>query len=76
MLLNHVPFPIDKNTAPDLDRLRDFLDTAPKASKLALFRDIQLNYILWDDEPLCSVVTEEMIKMGLADEAARIWKSG
>lgn len=73
---NHVPFPIDKNTAPDLDGLRDFLDTAPKASKLALFRDIQLNYILWDDEPLCSVVTEEMIKMGLADEAARIWKSG
>ncbi|GIP33504.1 hypothetical protein [Paenibacillus sp. J2TS4] len=72
----HVPFPVDKNLAPDLDRLRDFLDTAPKASKLALFRDIQLNYILRDDEPLCSIVTEEMIKMGLADEAARIAEMG
>lgn len=69
----HEPFPVDKDTDPDLARLRDFLEIAPKVSKLALFRDVQQNYILRDYEQLCSMVTEEMNRMGLADEAARIW---
>lgn len=68
----HIPFPISKDTDPDLESLREYLSCKPVASRLALFRDIQLNYVLQDNQELHKVVFDAMISMELFDEANRL----
>lgn len=68
----HIAFLVEKYTDPDLDSLREYLHSAPTASKHALFRDIQLNYILQEQIELRNAVIEEMCNLGLADEVKRL----
>ncbi|MDL4840245.1 hypothetical protein [Aquibacillus rhizosphaerae] len=68
----HKTFPTEKDTDPDLKLLREYLRSTPVASRLALFRDIQLNYVLQDNKDLCKIVLEAMINMELFDEANRL----
>lgn len=68
----HIPFPISKDTAPNLELLQEYLYSAPVASRLALFRDIQFNYVLQDNQELQKIVIDAMINMGLIDEANRL----
>ncbi|MGG0669377.1 hypothetical protein ABE073_12675 [Lederbergia citrisecunda] len=69
---NHILFPIHKHIDPDLKLLQEYLFFSPVASRLALFRDIQLNYTLQDNQELYRIVADAMDSMGLVDEAARI----
>ncbi|WP_409274604.1 hypothetical protein V1499_06020 [Neobacillus sp. SCS-31] len=68
----HIPFPIQKDIDPDLELLKDYLYSAPVPSRLALFRDIQLNYVLEDNPELFKLVIDSMINIGLIDEANRL----
>ncbi|WP_054710534.1 hypothetical protein [Bacillus sp. JCM 19041] len=68
----HIAFPVHKDTDPDLKLLQDYLSFAPVASRLALFRDIQLNYVLDKGQELYKIVIDAMIKMELIDEATRL----
>ncbi len=56
----------------NLELLKKYLYSAPVASRLALFRDIQLNYVLHDHLELHEIVVKAMINMGLTDEARRL----
>lgn len=68
----HIPFPIQKRAEPDLKLLKEYLNSAPVASRLALIRDIQLYYVLEEQQELRDIVLESMNKMGLSDEARRL----
>lgn len=68
----HVLFPIHKDIDPDLILLQEYLYTSPVASRLALFRDIQLNYTLQDNQELYKIVADAMVSMELIDEATRL----
>lgn len=68
----HVLFPIHKDIDPDLILLQEYLYTSPVASRLALFRDIQLNYTLQDNQELYKIVAAAMVSMELIDEAIRL----
>ncbi|RFU70402.1 hypothetical protein D0469_07375 [Peribacillus saganii] len=68
----YIPFPIQKHAEPDLKLFKEYLYSAPVASRLALFREIQLNYVLQDHQELHGIVIEAMINMDLADEAKRL----
>jgi len=68
----HILFPIQEHTDPDLELLQEYLYSTPVASRLALFRDIQLNYVLQDHQELYEIVIEAMINMELTDEAKRL----
>ncbi len=65
-------FQIQPHTEPNLELLKKYLYSAPVASRLALFRDIQLNYVLHDHLELHEIVVKAMINMGLTDEARRL----
>lgn len=74
-LLNHekhIPFPIHKDKEPDLNLLQEYLYSAPVASRLALFRDIQLYYVLENNQDLFKIVKEAMLGMELIDEVNRL----
>jgi hypothetical protein len=68
----HIPFPIQKEIDPDLELMQEYLYSTPVASRLALFRDIQLNYVLQDNQELYNIVINAMINMELIDEANRL----
>lgn len=68
----HVQFPIHKEVDPDLQLLREYLETATIASSVALFRDIQLHFIIKDNPNLFKVITATMINMELFDETNRL----
>jgi hypothetical protein len=68
----HIPFIVEKRKDPDPEQLQAYLASAPAASKLALFRDLQMNCILPNMQKLCGIVVRAMNEMGLSDEAARI----
>lgn len=68
----HTLFAIQEHTDPDLELLQGYLYSTPVASRLALFRDIQLNFVLQDHQELYEIVIEAMIKMELIDEAKRL----
>ncbi|MDN4494477.1 hypothetical protein [Ureibacillus aquaedulcis] len=55
-----------------MELLQGYLCSAPIASRLALFRDIQLNYVLQDNQELYKIVINAMINLGLIDEANRL----
>lgn len=66
---DHVPYPIPDT---NLDLLDEYLKTAPVASRLALFRDIQNQYIMEDSPHIREAVIKTMIDMDLIDEAKRL----
>lgn len=68
----HVPFPVSKDRPPDPEALKAYLNSAPLASRLALIRDIQMNFVLEIEHALRAAVLEAMDSMGLTDEAARL----
>lgn len=65
-------FQIQKHIEPNLELLKNYLYSAPDASKLALFRDIQFNFVLQEHLQLHEMVVEAMNNMGLTDEAERL----
>ena len=70
----HIPFPIHKDITLDLDLLKEYLFSAPFPSRLAVFRDIQLHYVLQDERELRKIVIDAMINMELFDEETRLSK--
>jgi hypothetical protein len=71
----HVLFPVHKDEPLNLEKLKAYLRTATYSSKLALFRDVQMNFVLSDEKELRDLIVAEMRKMGLHDEADRILHS-
>ena len=70
----HIPFPIHRDIHLDLKLLKEYLYSAPVPSRLAVFRDIQVHYVLQDEPSLRKIVTDAMIHMELYDEANRLTK--
>lgn len=68
----HVPFPLHKDREMDLEAVAAYISRAAIPSRYALFRDIQLHYILADEPQLKSLVLESMLAIGLIDEAKRL----
>ena len=68
----HMPFEIHKDIDLDLAALNAYFSTAPKPSQYAIYRDIQLHYVLSDEPQLEKIVLESMLNIGLIDEAKRL----
>lgn len=68
----HIPFPMQTDIEPELELLQEYLYSTPVASRLALFRDLQLSYVLHDNQGLLKMVTDAMINLELIDEANRL----
>ncbi|MCM3164294.1 hypothetical protein [Metabacillus litoralis] len=68
----HIPFPMETDIEPGLELLQEYLNSTPVASRLVLFRDIQLNSVLLDNQELLQVVIDAMINLKLMDEANRL----
>lgn len=68
----HISFPISNDTDPDLKLLKEYLYSAPIASRLAVIRDIQLNCILPYNEKINQLVINALKDMGFTDEAKRL----
>lgn len=68
----HESFKIHQDTKLDLTALKAYFNTAAIPSQCALYRDIQLHYVLSDEPSLRKIVLESMLKIGLIDEANRI----
>lgn len=68
----HIPFEIHPDNELDLAALKAYFSTASIPSQYALFRDIQLHYVLPDEPLLTKIVLEAMLNTGLIDEASRI----
>lgn len=71
----HILIPIHRDIDPDLILLQEYLYSSPVASRLALFRDIQLNYTLQDNQELYKIVAAAMVGMELIDEATRLFET-
>ncbi|MCZ8520357.1 MULTISPECIES: hypothetical protein [Paenibacillus] len=71
----HEAFPVNKDDGIDLEKLRAYLAGASRADKLALFRDIQMNFILPQEKELRTLILAELRSLGLNEEAARIDES-
>lgn len=68
----HIPFEINQDIDLDLAALKAYFSTASIRSHYAIFRDIQLHYVLSDEPLLRKIVLESMINIGLTDEANRL----
>jgi len=68
----HIPFQIHKDIELDLVNLKAYFSTASIPSHYAIFRDIQLHYVLSDEPLLKKLVLESMLNIGLIDEANRL----
>ncbi|AFH63169.1 hypothetical protein ACVNS2_21145 [Paenibacillus caseinilyticus] len=71
----HEEFKVSKDEPIDLSKLKAYLAGAPRASKLALLRDLQITRVLPNERELQPLLLEEMQRLGLKDEAARIQAS-
>lgn len=60
----------DENT--DLESVRHFFLKAPRLPKLAFIRDAQTSQLLYDDPEIRKLVTNELIDMGLEEEAVQL----
>lgn len=70
----HIPFPVQEYTDLDLKLLREYLTSKPFASRHALIRDIQKNYVLKEQHELQGIIIEALCVMELNDEAKRLAK--
>lgn len=68
----HKSFEIHQDTKLDLEVLKAYFSTASIPSQYAIFRDIQLHYVLLDEPLLRKIVLESMLNIGLIDEVNRL----
>ncbi|MER1999864.1 MAG: hypothetical protein ABS882_08815, partial [Lysinibacillus sp.] len=68
----HIPFEIHQDIELDLSALKTYLSTVSIPSQYAIFRDIQLHYVLSDEPLLRKIVVESMLNIGHTDEANRL----
>ncbi|MEK8128195.1 hypothetical protein WMW72_09795 [Paenibacillus filicis] len=68
--------PIRKDKTLEPDALKRYLAEASRASKLALFRDIQMHMVLSEEREVRTMVVAELRRLGLAEEAGRIEAEG
>jgi len=68
----HIPFEIHQDMELNLVALKAYFSTASIPSQYAIFRDIQLHYVLSNEPLLRKIVLESMLKIGLIDEANRL----
>lgn len=60
------------DASTDLESVRHFLMKAPRLSKLAFIRDAQTYRLLYDDPEVRKLVTDELVHMGLEEEAVQL----
>ena len=70
----HIPFLIHKDIHLDMMLLKEYLHSSLESSRLALFGDIQVHYVLQDEPKLKKMVIDAMIHMKLYDETNRLTK--
>ncbi|RJE85174.1 hypothetical protein D3P07_21640 [Paenibacillus sp. 1011MAR3C5] len=68
----HVPYYVHKDERLDIEELKVYMVSAPAISKKALIRDIQMNFILRDEDELCKIVIQALTSLDLIDEVKRI----
>ncbi len=66
---HHSSYKITKEARYDMDEISVFLSTSSIESKLALIRDLQLNYVLWDEYDLKEIIYHELMTDGFEEEA-------
>lgn len=72
----HVPYYVHKDERLDIEALKEYMISAPAISKKALIRDIQMNFVLRDEEELCNIVLQALMSLDLMDERERIAEEG
>ncbi|MFE4894507.1 hypothetical protein [Peribacillus butanolivorans] len=70
----HHIYKLEKDMKINLEDVKSFFNTATRESKLAFIRDVQFTYLISDEIKLKELVINEMIKLGLNDEAERLKK--
>ncbi|MFE0503891.1 hypothetical protein ACWF7H_29430 [Peribacillus butanolivorans] len=70
----HHIYKLEKDMKINLEDVKSFFNTATRESKLAFIRDVQFTYLISDEIKLKELVINEMIKLGLNDEAGRLKK--
>ncbi|ASS96977.1 hypothetical protein [Peribacillus simplex] len=68
----HYIYKLEKDIQINLDDVKSFFNSATTESKLVFIRDAQFTYLISDDIELKELVINEMIKLGLNDEAGRL----
>lgn len=64
----HTSYKITKGGNYNLDEICEFISSCSVESKLALIRDLQLNYVLWDEYDLKELIYRELLKDNFVDE--------
>lgn len=68
----HTTYKITKDGRYNLDEISEFLSSCTVESKLALIRDLQLNYVLSDEVKLKELIYEELLKHNFVEEAKHL----
>ncbi|WP_142244678.1 hypothetical protein [Peribacillus simplex] len=69
---NHNIYKLEKIMEIDLDDVKSFFNSANTESKLAFISGAQFTYLISDEIELKELVINELIKLGLNDEAGRL----
>ncbi|AMM93181.1 hypothetical protein UP17_12205 [Peribacillus simplex] len=70
----HIKYKLEKDMEIKLEDVKSFFNSATTESKLAFIRDAQFTYIISDKIELKEWIINEMVKLGLNDEAGRLMK--
>ncbi|WP_430183044.1 hypothetical protein [Peribacillus simplex] len=68
----HYIYKLEKDREINLEDVKSFFYSATTESKLAFIRDAQFTYLISDEIELKELIINEMIKLGLNDEARRL----
>ncbi|REK71295.1 hypothetical protein [Paenibacillus paeoniae] len=68
----HIPYYVHKDEDLNIDELRQYMSKAPAVSKLAMVRDLQLNFVLWHEEKIREIVADSLNSLNLKDEVKRL----
>ncbi|GGF84583.1 hypothetical protein [Paenibacillus aceti] len=69
---NHTSYKITRDGRYNLNEISEFLSSCSIESKLALIRDLQLNYVLNDEFKLKEMIYRELLKDNFVDEASNL----
>ncbi|MCK2000342.1 hypothetical protein MZM54_02925 [[Brevibacterium] frigoritolerans] len=70
--LPHTFFKLERDMELNLNEVRSFFNHSTSESKLAFIRDAQFTFLMPDEQELKELVINELLKLGLTDDAERL----
>lgn len=69
---NHTIYKLERDMEINLNEVRSFFNHSTSESKLAFIRDAQFTFLMPDEQELKELVINELLKLGLTDDAERL----